>query len=75
MIIVFRIKINLSQIGGKLTLQENVADTEGVKLAFKVMQQYFEDNPIHREDKLPGLEDLNAEKLYFISFANVSILK
>lgn len=52
-----------------------MADTEGVKLTFKAMQRYFEARPDDREKKLPGLMNLNAEKLFFISFANVSILE
>lgn len=57
-----------------MTLDENVADTEGLKLAFKAMERYFEDDPTDRGKKLPGLEYITAEKLFFISFANVSVL-
>lgn len=61
------------QINGTFTLDENLADTQGLKLAFKAMNTALaEDNELEKK-KLTNFESWNQQKLFFLSFANVSI--
>ncbi|XP_043481510.1 endothelin-converting enzyme 1-like [Leptopilina heterotoma] len=57
-------------VNGTTTLNENVADTQGLKLAFKTMRRLIERNPHLEYERLPNLFDFDTSKLFFISFAN-----
>ncbi|CAN7987844.1 unnamed protein product, partial [Ixodes pacificus] len=56
-------------LDGLLTLGENIADTGGVKGAFKA---YKRQTKRVEEKALPGLEVYTGDQLYFISFALVN---
>jgi len=53
-------------IDGKQTLNENIADNGGVKLAYDAYQSWVKDNG--KEGRLPGL-DFSVDQLFFIGFA------
>jgi len=53
-------------INGKQTLNENIADNGGIKLAYDAYQSWVDDN--EKEGQLPDL-DLSVDQLFFIGFA------
>ncbi|XP_022793829.1 membrane metallo-endopeptidase-like 1 [Stylophora pistillata] len=53
-------------IDGKQTLNENIADNGGIKLAYDAYQSWVKDNK--KEGQLPDL-GLSVDKLFFIGFA------
>ena len=60
------------QVNGTITLPENIADDGGLKASLLAYQTLVKNNGI--EPKLPGLEHYSHEQLFFLSYANVSIL-
>lgn len=60
------------EVNGILTLDENIADIVGLKEAYYAYQHYVDTHG--QEPKLPGLEKYSQEQLFFLGFANVSIL-
>ncbi|XP_043478580.1 endothelin-converting enzyme 1-like isoform X3 [Leptopilina heterotoma] len=52
------------------TLEENIADTQGLKLAFRAMRRHIEKYSETADERLGNLHDLDANKLFFIAFAN-----
>ncbi|XP_043462065.1 endothelin-converting enzyme 1-like isoform X2 [Leptopilina heterotoma] len=63
-------QFNDLDVDGRGTLKENVADTQGLKLAFKAMRRYIDLYPILADERLGNIYDFDANKLFFISFAN-----
>lgn len=57
------------QIDGKFTLDENIADNGGTKIAYGAYQKYVEENGA--EQVLPGL-NFTANQLFWISSARFS---
>ncbi|KAI8880647.1 zincin, partial [Backusella circina FSU 941] len=57
-------------VNGKLTLGENLADNGGVHAAWTAMKKTMESSP-EKNLRLPGLEDLTPEQLFFINFGRV----
>ncbi|XP_020613218.1 endothelin-converting enzyme homolog isoform X1 [Orbicella faveolata] len=53
-------------IDGKQTLNENIADNGGIKLAYEAYQSWVNDNG--KEERLPGL-DFSVDQLFFIGYA------
>jgi len=53
-------------LNGKQTLNENIADNGGIKLAYDAYQSWVKDNG--EEGHLPGL-DFSLDQLFFIGFA------
>ncbi|XP_020612862.1 endothelin-converting enzyme 1-like isoform X3 [Orbicella faveolata] len=53
-------------INGQQTLNENIADNGGIKLAYDAYQSWVDDNK--KEGRLPNL-DLSVDQLFFIGFA------
>jgi len=53
-------------IDGKQTLNENIADNGGIKLAYEAYQSWIKDNG--KEERLPGL-DFSVDQLFFIGYA------
>lgn len=54
---------------GQLTLNENIADHGGLRIAFKAYQNYIKN---YGEEKLLSNFNFTAEQLYFLAFAQVS---
>ncbi|XP_043476092.1 neprilysin-3-like [Leptopilina heterotoma] len=53
------------------TLVENMADIQGIKLAYKAMQRYFRDHPeAVRRNGFQHFEHFDNNKIFFVSFAN-----
>lgn len=55
------------------TLAENVADTQGLKLAFRAMRRQVEPHIEALDERLRNRYDVETNKLFFKAFANVSI--
>ena len=71
-------------LDGILTMGENIADYIGTKLAYNAYQRWKKEleaaatqrKQPWEEHKLPGLEDLTGEQLFFIAYGQVrNILK
>jgi len=59
-------------VNGVQTLDENIADIAGLKEAYYAYRRYVE---VHgQEPRLPGMERYSHEQLFFLGYANVSIL-
>jgi len=52
-----------------MTQNENIADIGGLSHAYMAYQKYVWEHGA--ENRLPGLEDLSPEQLFFIGFASV----
>jgi len=61
-------------INGKITVGENIADNGGLRESFRAYRKYIE-RLGHEEARLPGLEILTPNQLFFISYANVSFIQ
>ncbi|XP_026812651.1 neprilysin-11-like isoform X1 [Rhopalosiphum maidis] len=60
---------NQVKINGQMTQNENIADIGGLSHAYMAYQKYVLKHGV--ENRLPGLEDLSAEQLFFIGFASI----
>ncbi|XP_025409437.1 neprilysin-1-like [Sipha flava] len=60
---------NLVKINGQMTQNENIADTGGLTHAFIAYQKYISNHGT--EQRLPGLEELSPEQLFFVGFASI----
>lgn len=60
----------LKEGSGMNTVIENIADTQGLKLAFKAMRRHIETHPETADERLENFQDFDANKLFFIAFAN-----
>lgn len=56
-------------MNGKLTQNENIADIGGLTRAYMAYQKYVSNHGA--ENRLPGLEELSPEQLFFVGFATV----
>lgn len=63
-------ELRFSQVNGRLTLGENIADNGGLRESLRAYRRFRERNG--PEPTLPGLEAFSDEQLLFLSFANVS---
>jgi len=52
-----------------MTQNENIADIGGLSHAYMAYQKYVSKHGT--EKRLPGLEDLSPEQLFFVGFASV----
>lgn len=59
------------QLNGYLTEDENMADSIGIQIAYSTYKKIAKQKP---QTKLPGLENITNDELFFLSFANVSYL-
>jgi membrane metallo-endopeptidase-like protein 1 len=57
-------------VNGQLTLGENIADNGGLRESFRAYRRYV-DQLGHEEGRLPGLEKLTPNQLFFLGYANV----
>ncbi|CAO3571506.1 unnamed protein product [Mortierella alpina] len=65
-------------VNGSYTLDENIADNGGVKTAYEAWQLQYRSDPlsrIHNNRRLPGLDALTSEQLFFIQFGRYHCLK
>ncbi|KAL4119749.1 hypothetical protein QTP88_012533 [Uroleucon formosanum] len=60
---------NQIKINGQMTQNENIADIGGLSHAYMAYQKYVLKHGT--ENRLPGLEDLSPEQLFFIGFASI----
>lgn len=66
------IEIPRTQVNGKLTQNENIADIGGLTHAYAAYRKYVS---VHgAENGLPGLEELSPEQLFFVGYATVRIV-
>lgn len=65
-----KFELPFSQVNGRLTLGENIADNGGLRESLRAYRRFRERNG--PEPTLPGLEAFSDEQLLFLSFANVS---
>eukprot|EP00794_Sanderia_malayensis_P015453 gene15453-17037_t len=56
-------------MNGNLSCGENMADNGGVKLAYLAFKAYAKEHP--NELKLPGLQHLTSDQLFFVAFAKI----
>ena len=56
-------------LNGLNTQGENIADNGGIKQAFRAYTQWKEKNG--PEEPLPQLQEINADQLFFLNFAQV----
>ncbi|KAI8356891.1 hypothetical protein B0O80DRAFT_384119 [Mortierella sp. GBAus27b] len=59
-------------VNGQLTLGENIADNGGLKQSFEAWQERFnadKNGRRFRNFRLPGLDNMTPEQLFFISYA------
>ncbi|KAF9186124.1 hypothetical protein BGZ51_002249 [Haplosporangium sp. Z 767] len=59
-------------VDGELTLGENIADNGGLKQSYRTWQARYNSDPSGQRAKnfkLPGLDELTPEQLFFISYA------
>lgn len=63
-------EVNMLRINGELTLDENFPDNGGLLEAYTTFKNFAPRNP----QTLPGLEKFSQEQLFFLGFANVSLL-
>uniref|UniRef100_A0A0K0EZY1 Phosphate-regulating neutral endopeptidase (inferred by orthology to a human protein) n=1 Tax=Strongyloides venezuelensis TaxID=75913 RepID=A0A0K0EZY1_STRVS len=59
--------ISNKNINGTLTLNENIADNGGIKIAHRAYMKYIQSIK-HEESIIPGFENFTNEKLFFINF-------
>jgi len=59
-------------VNGQLTQGENIADNGGLRESFRAYRKYVEGLG-KEEGRLPGLEDLTPNQLFFLGYANVII--
>lgn len=55
-------------------MREIVADSVGLKIAYKTFKQLMKGQEQVKNRRLPDFNDLNENKLFFTSFATVSNL-
>ncbi|KAF9302207.1 hypothetical protein BGZ74_005666 [Mortierella antarctica] len=63
-----------THLNGHMTLGENIADNGGLKKAFETWQARYQSDPSGKTIKnprLPGLEALTPEQLFFVSYARL----
>ena len=60
-----------TQVNGTLTLGENIADNGGINLAFSAFQEEKKQRPWPLM-KLPGVDRLTEEQLFFLAFGQMS---
>lgn len=65
-----KFELPFSQVNGRLTLGENIADNGGLRESLRAYRRFRERNG--PEPTLPGFEAFSDEQLFFLSFANVS---
>lgn len=64
--------VNGEHENGALTLGENMADNGGLHVSFRAYNNWLEENNGGiAEPRLPGLQELSAKQLFFVSFATV----
>ena len=59
-------------MNGNLSCGENIADNGGVKMAYLAFRKQYENAEKDSQKKLPGLQHLSHDQLFFLSFARVS---
>jgi endothelin-converting enzyme len=62
---------NGEHVNGNLTLGENIADNGGLVQGFNAYRSWVKKNGQGEENRLPGLSELTANQLFFVSFATV----
>jgi len=57
-------------VNGELTKGENIGDNGGLRESFRAYRKYIEGRG-EEEKRLPGLEELTPNQLFFLGYANV----
>ncbi|RCN34000.1 hypothetical protein ANCCAN_20158 [Ancylostoma caninum] len=55
------------KVDGKITLNENIADNEGVKLAFKVHRKLGK--KLGADGRFEEMQEFNNDQMFFLSYA------
>lgn len=61
------------KVRGNETVNENLADIGGIKLAFNAYRNHLRRSGLKGEHRLPGLQQFNHEQMFWISYANVGL--
>lgn len=61
------------QINGEKTYIESIADYQGLIVSFKLLKHSLDTDMMAKTEIIQGFEEFNAEKLFFLSIATVSI--
>lgn len=69
------IELLFHQLNSIKTLSENIADSTGLRAVYKAFEKSSINKYSSNNMRLNGLENINTRKLFFLSYAHVSILK
>ncbi|CAG7824372.1 unnamed protein product, partial [Allacma fusca] len=62
----------VGHVDGHLTAKENIADNGGLRQAFLSYRNWVRENNNNQEEaRLPGLEHLSPDQLFFLGYANL----
>ncbi|KAH9395400.1 hypothetical protein TYRP_020718, partial [Tyrophagus putrescentiae] len=65
-------KVTGNRLNGRLTLNENIADSSGLEIAFAAYQN-LKKNQMKKPSGLPQMGEYTTEQLFFLSFAQYCI--
>uniref|UniRef100_A0A0N4ZW46 Peptidase_M13 domain-containing protein n=1 Tax=Parastrongyloides trichosuri TaxID=131310 RepID=A0A0N4ZW46_PARTI len=54
-------------VNGTLTLEENIADNGGIKIAYGAFKQYEKEHGVEKNN-IPGFENFTNDQIFFISY-------
>ncbi|KAI8875509.1 zincin, partial [Backusella circina FSU 941] len=58
-------------VNGRLTLGENLADNGGLGESYVAWKKKYDSNKENKDVRLPGLDNLSPEQLFFVNFGRI----